>query len=945
MLRSGYVLLLLSFPFPLPLAGHSAFAQEAHSANGTLTGTVSDATGARVPGATIEVTGAGGHRTLTTDSLGRFLLHVPAGEYELSVQAKSFRSNQPQRVTVASGGQTYLSLAVAIDVQQTEVNVDPQAGLSDSTAGADNLTALVLGRKRLETLSDDQSTFEQQVEAMALGGDSGATNLFVDGFSGGRFPPKSAIREIRINANPFSSEYDSLGFGRIEVFTKPGTEKLHGAFNVNGDTQGLNSRNPYNLGVQPPYHDLSYDGNLNGPLGRKTSFFLAEERSDAQSDAVIDAETLDANAQTTAFSGAVPNPNTENTFSLRLDREVTPTNTLTGRYEINTNAQLNAGVGQLVLASEGVSNQSSNQVLQLSDTQTVGAKTVVETRFGYVRSRSSQTPNSSAPALIVEGSFTGGGNSGQTSSDHGDHYELQEYVSHTTGQHLLRFGGRFRFNRDANTSTGSYNGVFTFPSLSAYQLTVQGQAANLPFSAIQAAGGGPSQFNLTVGQSSAAVSMMDLGVYAEDEWKARKGLTVDTGFRVESQTAVPDHFDPAPRVGVGYAWTPGSHKEPLAVFRTGFGMFYSRFGTGNLLAAVRENGVSQTAEFVANPPFYFTGNPTLDPGLLTSANLSTTQATVVRVSPTLAEPYTLTGSFSAEHGFANDKGNVSVTWIGTRGVHQFLSRNLNAPLPGTYSTSDPSSGVRPLGGNGNLYQFSSDGIRHGQTLSAAADLNPTKALSVWAFYTLQFRSGDTSGANAFPSNEYDLAADYGRSATTRQRIFTGLWYNAPRRGLGLMGGLFFRANAGTPFNITTGTDLNGDTIFNDRPAFATDLTRPSVVRSRYGDFDAAPVAGQTVIPINYGTSPVFYSLQTTLSREFHFGPRPAASQAAGADKPEARYGLRFGVEAQNVLNHNNPGIPVGVLSSPFFGQSISLASSGGNTAANRTISLRGSFFF
>ena len=860
MLRPGHAVLLLTLPYSLACSPRSVSAQDASRTGGLLVGTVSDPSGARLPGAVLELNGTATHQEFTSDALGRFTLRLPAGQYELSVRAKGFQPIQRQEVAVAESGQTTLPLTMTIDVLATEINVDPQAGLAHSTAAADNLTAIVLGQKKLQTLSDDQSTFQQQIEAMAIGGDSGTTELFVDGFSGGRFPPKSAIREVRINGNPFSAEYDSLGFGRIEVFTKPGTNKLHGSFQMSGDTQGLNARNPYNLGAQPPYHDLFYEGNLNGPLGRKTSFLFAEERSDSQSSAVINAETLGGDGQITPFSGAVPNPNTENTFSLRLDRGLTPTNVLTGRYEINTNAQLNAGVGQLVLLSQGVSNQSAAQTLQLSDTQTLGAATVVETRFGYVRSRSSQVPNSNAPTLLVQGSFSGGGNPGQASSDHGDRYELQEYISHSAGPNLLRFGGRFRFNRDANTSTGNYNGVFTFPSLLAYQLTVQGQAAAQSFATIRAAGGGPSQFNVTVGQPSAAVSTMDLGIYAEDEWRARKNLTVDAGFRIESQTAIPDHFDPAPRVGVGYAWTPGSRKEPIAVFRAGFGMFYNRFSTGNLLTAVRQSGASQTGEFIANPQFYFTGNPTLDPSLLNPADLSTTQATTVRVSPTLAEPYTLTGSFSVEHGFASDKGVISATWIGTRGVHQFLSRNLNAPLPGTFSPTDPGSGVRPLGGNSNLYQFSSDGIRRGQTLSGSADLNPTKALSVWAFYTLQFRSGDTAGANAFPSNEYNLAADYGRSVTARQRIFTGLWYNAPRRGLGLMGGLFFRANSGTPFNITTGTDLNGDTIFNDRPAFATDLARPSVVRSPYGNFDTAPTAGQTTIPVNSATSPAFYSL-------------------------------------------------------------------------------------
>ncbi len=935
--------ILVCFFLLLPL--QAVWAQTKDAA-GTLSGTITDPSGARISGAQIAVSGTA-NRNVTADGLGHFSLRLPAGGYALHLTAKGFLSLDRAAVTVHSATRTELPLTMAVNAEETEINVNASSG--DSTGEADNLTAIVLSGRKLETLSDDQSTFEQQVQAMAIGGDSGATQLIVDGFSGGRFPPKTSIREIRINSNPFSAEYDSIGFGRIEVFTKPGSTKLHGSIDVGGTDQSFNARNPYDQGVQPPYRDLFYQGNLNGPMGNKTSFFLAEERSDQQNNAVVNAVTLDGNNNTALTSTAVPNPQTDNTFSLRMDHQVTATNVVTGRYEVNTSGQINSGVGLLVLPSQGLTTGSTTQTLQLSDTQTVGAKTVVETRFEYVRTRARQTPNSIAPALIVEGSFSGGGSPAQGSSDHADHYELQEYVSHVSGPHLLRFGGRFRVNRDANTSTGDYNGVFTFPSLSAYQITAQALAANpaASFASIEAAGGGASQFNLTTGDTSAEVSTADLSAYAEDEWKLRKGLTLDTGMRFETQTAVPDHFDPAPRVGLAYALTPGTHKDPVAVFRSGFGMFYSRFGVGNLLTSVRQNGVSQLAYFVTDPQFYFTGDPATDPALLPSGSLSATQPTVWRVSPNYASPYTLTGSFSAEHGFTNDHGVVSVTWIGSRGVHQPLSRNLNSPLPGSFNSLDPTSGERPLGGTGNLYQYSTDGIRYGQTLSAAADLNPTKSLSVWAFYTLQFRSGDTGGTNSFPSNQYDLAADDGRLATSRQRLFSGLWYNAPKSALGLMGGLFFRANSGTPFNITTGTDLNGDTIFNDRPAFATDLTRPSVVRSRYGNFDASPIPGQTTIPINYATSPSFYSLQTSLAREFHFGPRPAgeAHASGGEGRPDPRYQLRFSVEAQNTLNHNNPGIPVGILSSPFFGQSISLAPSSGISAANRTVTVRSNFSF
>ncbi len=912
---------------------------------GLLSGVITDPTGARVPGATLHLEGKGGRHDAVTDAVGHFSLRVAAGKYTLSVTASGFDTLHREAIQVSARGHTDLPLTLSLNAEMTEVNVN--SADSDGTAAGNNSTAISLSGDKLATFSDDDATFQQQIQAIAGGGgdsDSGGNQLMVDGFSGGRFPPKTAIREIRINSNPFSAQYEWLGFGRIEVFTKPGADTYHGNFSVAGNNQSFNARNPF-TGPQPPYHNLYFDADLNGPIGHKTSFFLAGNRTDQQNNAVINAFNPDG----TPLSEAVPNPQNNSTFSARLDRQFTANNVLTGRYEWNNAGQSNSGVGLLVLPSEGITSSATTQTLQLGDTETHGASTVIETRFEYVRTRTRQTPNSTAPTLIVQGSFSGGGSPSQTATDSRNHYELQEYISRVFGPHFLRAGGRFRAEREANTSSGGYNGSFTFSpttvngqqlsALQAYGITQQGLAQGLSPAAIRAAGGGASQFNLTAGIPSAEVSTDELDAYAEDEWKLHKDLTFNYGLRLESQTAVPDHFDPAPRIALAYAVTPGKRKEPLVVLRSGFGLFYYRFDVGNLLTAVRQNGASQSAYYLQNPDFY--------PNVPAPTGLPSVEPTTYHVSPDMRTPYNMMASFSVEHSFGS-KGNVGVTYMGVRGVHQYLSRNINAPLPGTYNPANPTSGTRPLGGTQNVYQFSSDGTRRSQALWINVDLNPTKRLSVWGFSNLQQREGDTSGSGSFPSNQYNLAQDYGRSAINNIFFVTGTWYNGPK---GFNGGLFLRSHSAIPFNITTGTDLNGDTIFNDRPAFATDLTRASVVRTRYGNFDTAPIAGQTIIPVNYGSSPAFATLNVFFAKEFRFGPRPTAEapppgQPASSHKPDPRYNLRFSLEAQNVTNHTNASVPVGILNSPFFGKSLSLAETySGITAANRILTLRGNFSF
>jgi hypothetical protein len=202
------------------------------------------------------------------------------------------------------------------------------------------------------------------------------------------------------------------------------------------------------------------------------------------------------------------------------------------------------------------------------------------------------------------------------------------------------------------------------------------------------------------------------------------------------------------------------------------------------------------------------------------------------------------------------------------------------------------------------------------------------------------------------------------------------------------------ANSGRPFNITIGRDLNGDTLFTERPALAGDLTDPGVRVTPYGNFDVTPSAGQEIIGRNYATGPSFFVVNLRASKSFGFGAalRPSGGGAggdaaggpaggggggrvgrgggggrggrsgggrrggggggAGGDGSERyRYSLNFSVNVQNLFNNTNVGQPIGNLSSPLFGQSIGTAGGfgrgggGGQAAGNRRVELQLRFSF
>ncbi|HYP06900.1 MAG TPA: hypothetical protein VER03_11775, partial [Bryobacteraceae bacterium] len=273
---------------------------------------------------------------------------------------------------------------------------------------------------------------------------------------------------------------------------------------------------------------------------------------------------------------------------------------------------------------------------------------------------------------------------------------------------------------------------------------------------------------------------------------------------------------------------------------------------------------------------------------------------------------------------------LATTYTNTRGFHQLRSRNINAPLPGTFTA--PGTGVHPYGSNGQLFLYESSAVfrQHQLTLLVNARLNAK--YSLFGYYSYNRAQANSDGAGSFPANNYDLSGEWGRAAFDyRHRAQLGGNFTLPFKI-----NLSPAVNLGSsgPVNITTGTDWNGDTNFNDRPAFATVPagTAPQVVASRWGTFNIDPVGhpeyGTAIVPRNYGSGYEFFGIFTRLNRTWTFGesaapPRPAGNPTTTAPKGPGRYSIQFMATIGNTLNHNNRAAPVGNLSSPFFGQALS----------------------
>jgi hypothetical protein len=950
--HSAFLISVIVAALSLAAAGQS-------TGTGTLRGQVSDPSGAVVPNAAVAILQSGGptHSAKTNNNGSYEIGNLPPGNYTVTVNAQGFNAFIQNDVQVNAGQVSQFNIPLEIQVEQQKVNVEEE-GAQVQVNPQNNASAVVLSGKDLDALPDDPDELQADLEALA--GPSAGPNggqLYIDGFTAGQLPPKSSIREIRINQNPFSAEYDKLGYGRIEIFTKPGTDKFHGQFSIVGNDSPFNSRNPF-LGdaEQQPYDSVIYQGNIGGPINKKASFFFDVQRRNIDEIAIVDAPVL-------GLTESVPNPRTRTNLGPRIDYQLTPNNSLTARYQYYRDTWQNAGVGGLVLPEAGYDTASTEHTLQLTDTQIIGSKMINETHFQYLRDNSNQNPVSTAVGLNVLGAFVGGGSSAGTENDHEDRYEFQNYTSISAGKHFVKFGGRLRAVHDVSISAEGFNGTYTFASY-------QDFTAGTPL---------PSQLSINVTNSAGdavptvTVNVADAGLYIQDDWKVRPTLTLSGGLRFETQNAIHDHADWAPRLGFAWGIGGGGKTAPKTVLRGGFGLFYNRFSSDAVLNASRLNGVTEQQYEIVDP-MYIVPPPV-------PASSSTPQA-IYQIAPNLHAPYIMQSAFSLERQITKF-ANGTLTYLNSRGVHGLMSIVPNAPDVPAYPYP---VGTLP---NTAIFQYASAGNFRQNQLIASFNVQAGAKVSLHGFYSLNYANSDPIGSTSggsfttnFPSDQHDIALDYGRASfAIRNRVFFGGTVALPR-GFRLSPFLVF--NSGSPYNVTVGEDLADDLQFNVRPAFAPNPTGACVSALAMCHYTVpAGNVPYTPIPINYLTGPDLFTLNLRLSKTFGFGPEihgNTSSQAGGSPgghNPVAhaggghgggggsvgfgggpgggmfggaatnrRYNLTLSVNARNALNNVNPGVPIGVYTSPDFGRSVSLA--GGpfsSPAANRKIELQAAFSF
>jgi len=829
------------FTIALASGAHAAQSQSGQP----ITGTVVDPTGAVLPAAHVELLAATGRPidSTTADAAGVFRFdRVAPGRYDMLITFEGFRPTTV-RVTVGSRPSAPLRVTLPLAAISQEVTVgNTLAEVKPDSAS--NLDASSVDAKAIENLpvfdQDILTTMSRFLDASVIG-TNGAT-LVVNGVEMNNLSVSaSAIQQIKINQDPYSAEYPRPGRGRIEVVLKPGSQEYHGVGNIIFRDSALNARNAFAT-VKPDEQRRAFEGFLSGPVAhsQKTSFTASSRAAADDVQAIVFAEGPSGPIQQN-----VPAPYRNVLAAGTINHQRGDDTTMSVTFSYQDQSKVPQDVGGVTLPSAG-SNWSFSQWSVTYNQQTIIKPTLLnQIRLFYGEELEPTTSINPARKLVVLDAFTGGGaQNDQLRTEH--HVTLTEMLTWSKGRHMLKAGvnipdwSRRRFDDNTNT-----RGTFYFSSLDAY-------AISRPYSFIQQVGNGHVTFLEKV-----------VGGFVQDEIRFSPRLSASLGLRYDWQNYFHDDNNVGPRASFAFA----PRADGKTVIRGGAGIFYDRTGPRPIQDLIRYNGVQQIKYVVTDPGYPDPFPPGQGP--------ATEPPGIVQLAPNVQLPSTFLYSASVERQVAKTTV-ASITYTGTRGYHQFLSRDINAPPPPLYlDRPDPRYGV--------VREIESTGKLVGQSLQVTLRGQLTRYLNTSAQYTLSQTRNDTSGINWMPPNAYDLSLEYGRADFDQRHRLDLFGTLNPGRWLNV--GLALAVYSGRPYSMTTGHDDFNTGVANARP--------PGV-------------------PRNSLNGPAYADLDLRWSHELFL------DQARKGSGPT----LTLGVDAFNVLNQVNATSYVGTLTSPFFGTAV-----------------------
>jgi hypothetical protein len=831
--------------------------------------TVLDPTEAALIIADVTIVDAGGaERTVRVNDRGVALFeNLNPGAYQVKAAAESFRPLTTPFTVRRGENRTTLRLALA--------TIEQSVTVEDKSAAdrRDNGFTTTLTQEQIDSLPDDPDEMADELMRMAGPG----AQIFVNGFRGGRLPPKDQIQQIRFHTNSFSAEYHEAGMIRVEVITKPGLGGWRGHTNFGFRDESLNATNAFAT-EKGPEQMRRYMINFQGPIAAgKTGLSVSFDGNNS-----YESRTIVAQSPTGApVNGLAVSPTNAMNFTARVEQQLNANGQLQAEYTRRDNDRSNLGVGDFDLPERAYAVENSTDIFRLRSTNVIGKKVFTETRFALIDSVLGIDPASREPTIRVNDAFNAGG-AGQMGERSARELEFAQNFDFTVGRkHSFRVGMLVEAGWwDSDQRTNAF-GTYTFASLDAFNA------------------GTPSTYTIRVGDPVVEYSQVKAGWFIQDDFRPSRTLQMSVGLRHELQTQVESRWNLAPRAA--FTW----NATRTATVRGGYGIFYDWYDSAVYEQTIRVDGEHQVDVIVRNPTF-----PVLEGGG------DRLPASVIRAAA-IDQPIIHQASIGFEKPLAQ-WADFRTDYMWTRGFSTLRSINVNVPV----------DGARPEPAYGNISEIQSSGERAMDRLTVAFNARyiPRRILGM-VMYQLASVRNFADSPTMLPSDSTNPDADWGPAAQdVRHRIFFNV--NAPL-GRGVRMGLNAQGSSALPYNITRGYDTNGDSVFNDRePGMSRNSGRGAMqwtVNMRLNR--SIGLGGVRSGPPNMPMPPPPPSQGGAMSQRVGGGGPggDGGPQMVVMEGANTKYRLDLYVNVQNLLNRTNYNAFVGNQLSPFFGQATSAA--------------------
>ena len=786
---------------------------------------------------------------------------VAPGRYQVHIEAAGFKEQDVDEFDLSAGANRK-EVSLEIDTIKVDVDVADEAQVRNTNPNGPAFSN-VMTAEQIAQLPDDPDEFENAINQLAGPG----AQIRVNGFRGGKLPPKSQIREIRFRLNPYAPENHDAGFGLVDIVTKPGVNSWHGSFNFGFRDEALNGRQVF-APFRGPEQQRRFGLSLDGPLWKNhTSLFL-----NADGSLFFDARPIFATTPDGVFSDLAYRPSRRLNLDARVEHVLTKTHTARLQFQRNATLQNNLGVGDFDLPARGYSQDQTEYIARFADSGVFGKKFFNEVRFQTRWLNTGTRSVSEGQTILVPGAFNDG-SAQRRGARRQLEFELADNVDYALEKHGVRFGMQLEAGSYKSSDSTNAFGTFQFPDLTAFEA------------------GLPTQFTQRLGDPTVKYQQYQFGWYVQDDWRVRKNLTLSYGVRQEMQNHVDDKLNLAPRLG--FVWSP--KKNGSITLRGGAGIFYDWFNAQTYEQTLRVDGQRQRDLVITNPGFPnpFSGGPQT---ILPPSRIQT--------DPDLQIPYLIQTSIGLETN-PWKRFRLMTNYQYQRGVHLLHGRNLNAPIAGL-GRPDPTVG--------NITDIESSAYLSGHRLMIG--IGPAKFVQglFWNVNYLAMKvTNEADSPFSLPSNNFNLRADRGPAANDLHHLISG--FVSKRLPSGFAISTIFQATSALPYNITTGFDDNGDTVINDRSVGVKRNSARGASRWEVGSRLSWGLDFGPDQPANAGGP------QIRMVRVGGGGDGAAAPSLPGASTK--KYRMEFYAQAFNLLNHANLGAFSGVQTSPFFGQATS----------------------